>query len=81
MIPKDEIERKDFSCALPNLSLKLAAVGEALHGNWERVDPVDKDALYGFGNIIDDIKSDIDTIDNALNRGDEKPQETQESKE
>jgi len=82
MISEDEIERKDFGFVLPDISLKLVAVSQALRGDWKEVDPIDKEALHGFGIILEDVKEDIDTIHEALYLPDEEQsQELSESKE
>ena len=66
MIPKDEIERKDFSTALPHIILKVTAISEALHNGDDHSDPIVNDMMRGWGCCLEDIAHELKVINGAL---------------
>ena len=66
MIFQDNIERKDFSLALPGITNKLRAVSAGMMFEIGEGDPPPKEVLDGWHQILLDVIDDLSTINKAL---------------
>lgn len=67
MISPENIERRDFSDAIPDIAAKIVAIGSALltYGESEWPD-LESDQCKGFGLMLCEIEDDLLTIGKAL---------------
>lgn len=68
MIHPSDIESKDFSIVLPELSLKLGAISSALivAEEFNTMTCYSSENVTGFGLIIRDIMDDLEIVNKAL---------------
>jgi hypothetical protein len=66
MIYQDNIERKDFSIALPGVTNKLRAVSDGMMFDIGEGGPPPEEVLNGWYQILMDVIDDLSTINTAF---------------
>jgi hypothetical protein len=66
VLQKDDIERREFSSALPAITNQLNFLVNGLRNSAFSDNSLEPEALHGLAFILEDIEGDLEKIDNAL---------------
>jgi hypothetical protein len=66
VLQKGDLDRKEFSLALPAITNQLNFLVDSIHNSAFNNTYLEREALHGLAYILEDIRSDLEKINDAL---------------